>query len=185
MHEFSVWAPRRKSVWVVVNGTRHAMESRPHGWWHTVVEEADHGSDYSFQLEDDPQGYPDPRSPSQPYDVHGSSRVFDHTRFAWKDQGFRPVPLEQAIVYELHVGTFTQQGTFAAAEEKLPALKELGITHVELMPLNSFPGRFGWGYDGVALYAPQELYGGPTALQHFVDACHANGMAVLLDVVYN
>jgi len=185
MHHFSVWAPRRKSLCVEVNGTRHAMESRQHGWWQADVADAEHGSDYLFYLEDDPQGYPDPRSPWQPYDVHGSSRVFDHRRFCWSDHEFSPVALPDAVIYELHIGTFTQQGTFANAEDQLAALRELGITHVELMPLNSFPGRFGWGYDGVALYAPQESYGGPGALQHFVNACHENQLGVVLDVVYN
>ncbi len=184
MHPFSVWAPRRKSVCVEVNGSKHRMESGAHGWWH-VDADAGHGTDYRFFLDDDPQGYPDPRSLWQPYDVHGASRVFDPGRFQWTDDSFRPLKLQEAIIYELHLGTFTPDGTFAAAEERLSALSELGITHVELMPLNSFPGRFGWGYDGVALYAPQEAYGGPEALQHFVNACHAHRLAVLLDVVYN
>jgi len=185
MYHFSVWAPRRKAVCVEVNGIRHTMESKQHGWWQVDVDNAQHGSDYLFYLDDDPQGYPDPRSAWQPYDVHGSSRVFDHGRFAWSDQGFLPVALADGVIYELHIGTFTSQGTFAAAEERLASLRDLGITHVELMPLNSFPGRFGWGYDGVALYAPQELYGGPEALQHFVNACHTHQLAVVLDVVYN
>ena len=185
MHRFAVWAPLRRLVRVEVKGIRHEMEPREHGWWYATIDEAELGSDYLFYLDDDPKGYPDPRSPWQPYDVHGSSRVFDHCRFQWTDHAFQPVKLPEAVIYELHIGTFTPEGTFTAAEEKLADLRGLGITHVELMPVNSFPGGFGWGYDGVALFAPQENYGGPQALQHFVNAAHSHQLAVLLDVVYN
>ena len=161
MYHFSVWAPRRKAVSVLVDGCPYAMSSHKHGWWAADVEEADHGTDYAFLLDDDPQPYPDPRSPRQPLDVHGASRTVDHSRFEWQHNDFKAAPLSNAIIYELHIGTFTEEGTFASAESKLALLKELGITHVELMPLNSFTGQFGWGYDGVALYAPQESYGGP------------------------
>jgi maltooligosyltrehalose trehalohydrolase len=161
------------------------MTQGNHGWWHADVEEAHHGSDYGFLLDDDPKPYPDPRSEWQPNGVHGLSRVLDHSQFIWSDQGWSPTPLSKAIMYEIHIGTFTPEGTFAAAQEKLPYLRDLGITHIELMPVNSFPGKWGWGYDGVALYAPQELYGGPNGLKQFVDACHASGISVLLDVVYN
>lgn len=185
MHRFSVWAPYRTSVIVEVEGKRHAMQSEKRGWWHAIVGDADHGSDYTFLLDEDPQGYPDPRSAWQPYDVHKASRVFDHNRFNWTDCAFSPVALSDAIIYEIHIGTFTALGTFLAAEERLEEIRELGITHIELMPLHSFPGRFGWGYDGVALFAPPEVYGGPEALQHFVNACHSHQLAVLIDVVYN
>jgi len=111
--------------------------------------------------------------------------VLDHSRYRWSDDAWRPGPLSDAIIYELHIGTFTPEGTFTGAVDKLSGLCELGITHIELMPVNSFPGRWGWGYDGVALFAPQEQYSGPDALKSFVDSCHSHGLAVLLDVVYN
>ncbi len=185
MHQFEVWAPRVRSCALRVGHASYAMTPKEHGWWIAEVADADHGSDYAFLLEDDTQPYPDPRSEWQPNGVHGVSRVLDHARYSWKDHGWTPAPLSHAIIYELHIGTFTPDGTFAAAVNQLPYLHDLGVTHVELMPVNSFPGKWGWGYDGVALYAPQEQYGGPEALKQFVDACHATGLAVLLDVVYN
>lgn len=185
MHRFSVWAPRVKSISVCVNKVLHSLIQGEHGWWSVNVNDAEHGADYAFMLDDDVQPYPDPRSAWQPFGVHGSSRVLDHSCFGWTDSNWCAVPLTEAIIYELHVGTFTQEGTFAAAATKLRELKELRITHVELMPVNSFHGKWGWGYDGAALYAPQETYGGPEELKRLVDACHANGLAVLLDVVYN
>jgi maltooligosyltrehalose trehalohydrolase len=185
MYRFSVWAPYCSSVAVEVVGNKHSMYSADHGYWTIEVEGAEHGSDYLFYLDEDLHGYPDPRSSWQPHGVHGASRIFDHHRFQWTDEAFAAVPLADAVIYELHVGTFTSEGTFRAAEDQLEALRTLGITHVELMPLNSFAGSFGWGYDGVSLFAPQEAYGGPEPLQHFVNACHAHGMAVIIDVVYN
>jgi maltooligosyltrehalose trehalohydrolase len=185
VHTFSVWAPRAGVVSVLVNGQSYPMMSQPHGWWTADVASAEHGVDYAFLLDDDPKPYPDPRSGWQPAGVHGPSRVLDHRRYVWKDAGFQPTALSDAVIYELHIGTFTPEGTFDAAAEKLLYLRELGITHVELMPVNSFPGRWGWGYDGVDLFAPQEAYGGPEALKHFVDQCHSLGLSVLLDVVYN
>jgi maltooligosyltrehalose trehalohydrolase len=185
MHRFSIWAPRASSVAIAVNGLRHPMTAADHGWWQVDVVEAQHGTDYAYYIDDDTKPYPDPRSEWQPNGVHAASRVIDHSRFQWRTTGFSAKPLSQAIIYELHIGTFTTEGTFAAAIEKLPYLRDFGITHVEVMPVNSFPGRWGWGYDGVAIYAPQEAYGGPHGLKEFVDACHWHGMAALLDVVYN
>jgi maltooligosyltrehalose trehalohydrolase len=185
MHHFAVWAPRAKSCVVEVQNIRHPMAQGEHGWWQADVADAHHGSDYAFFLDDDPKPYPDPRSAWQPDGVHGRSRILDHSEFAWHDENWTAPLLSEAIVYELHVGTFTPEGTYRSAIQRLQYLRELGITHVELMPVNSFPGRWGWGYDGVALYAPQEQYGGPEALKAFVDACHTTGLAVLLDVVYN
>ncbi|MBI5383147.1 MAG: malto-oligosyltrehalose trehalohydrolase [Verrucomicrobia bacterium] len=142
------------------------------------------GSDYGFVL--DGQGpFPDPRSPSQSAGVHGLSRLVDHAAFSWSDGGFQAPPLSTALVYELHIGTFTPEGTFDAAIERLGHLVQLGVTHVELMPVNEFPGARGWGYDGVDLFAPHHAYGGPDALKRLVNACHARGLAVVLDVVYN
>ena len=155
------------------------------GWWSATVEEAGPGTDYAFLMDDDPTPYPDPRSAWQPNGVHGPSRVVDHAAFEWNDAAWQAPPLSGAVIYELHIGTFTQEGTFDAAIERLDHLVELGITHVELMPVAAFPGEFGWGYDGVALFAVQEPYGGPDGLKRLVDACHLRGIGVLIDVVYN
>ncbi len=182
---FSVWAPRAGAVSVLANGEAYRMTSGTHGWWAADVASAEHGTDYAFLLDDDPKPFPDPRSAWQPDGVHRLSRVLDHNRHTWHDEAFESTPLSEAIIYELHIGTFSPEGTFDAAAAKLQMLQELGITHVELMPVNSFPGRWGWGYDGVALFAPQETYGGPEALKNFIDACHSFGLSVLLDVVYN
>ena len=189
MHRFRVWAPKAKRVRVEAAGNRHAMSETGGGWWQADVAEAGPGTDYAYFLDDDELALPDPRSLWQPEGVHGRSRVLDPGAFAWNDAGWQAPPLQSAIIYELHVGTFTPEGTLDAAREKLDALRELGVTHVELMPVNSFAGRQGWGYDGVDLFAVHEPYGGPdsgpAALARFVDACHAKGLAVLLDVVYN
>jgi maltooligosyltrehalose trehalohydrolase len=142
------------------------------------------GIDYAFVL-DNGEPLPDPRSPWQPHGVHGPSRVVDHAAFPWTDKSWRAGPLASAVIYELHVGTFTLTGTFEAAIERLGHLMDLGVTHVELMPMGEFPGARGWGYDGVDLYAPHHTYGGPEGLKRLVDACHTHGLAVILDVVYN
>lgn len=186
MHEFSVWAPRAGTVAVKADGTVYAMSrSDDRGWWGVRVESAGPGTDYGFLLDDDPKVYPDPRSLWMPNGVHGASRLYETGAFPWTDEQWNPPPLTSAVVYELHIGTFTPEGTFDAAITKLGYLAELGVTHVELMPVAEFPGDFGWGYDGVALFAARDLYGGPDGLKRFVDACHAHGLAVLLDVVYN
>ncbi len=185
MHRFRVWAPKAQRVRVQVDGTFHPLHSAHGGWWQAEVDEARSGSDYAYFLDDEDAALPDPRSPWQPYGVHGASRILDQAEFAWTDAAWQAPPLESAVIYELHIGTFTPEGTFDAAQSKLDALGDLGITHVELMPVASFPGIRGWGYDGVALFAPQEPYGGPDALKRFIDACHGRGLAVLLDVVYN
>lgn len=155
------------------------------GWWRAAASDAGPGSDYCFLIDDDPTCYPDPRSLWQPGGVHAASRVYDQESFAWDDEDFRSPPLSSAVIYELHAGTFTPEGTFEAAIEKLSYLAELGITHVELMPVASFAGNHGWGYDGVALFSVHQPYGGPDALKQFVNAAHKLGLAVLLDVVYN
>ena len=185
MHRFRVWGPRAKRVSVVVDGERYAMTSEPRGWWAAAVEKAHAGSRYGFLLDDDGKALPDPRSGRQPDGVHGLSELVDHSAFAWSDAGWRPPALGASVIYELHVGTFTREGTLDAAIAKLDYLRELGITHVELMPLAAAEGDRGWGYDGVALYAPLEAYGGPDAVKRFVDAAHHRGLAVLIDVVYN
>jgi maltooligosyltrehalose trehalohydrolase len=154
------------------------------GWWVADVASAGAGVDYGFSLNGGPP-LSDPRSGWQPEGVHAPSRLVDHAAFRWSDAGFQPRPLAAALIYELHVGTFTTEGTFDAAIARLGYLAELGVTHVELMPVADFPGRFGWGYDGVALFAPRHAYGGPEGLKRLVDACHARGLGVILDVVYN
>jgi maltooligosyltrehalose trehalohydrolase len=186
MHEFKVWAPNAKRVAVAIGDARYPMSGPDKkGYWSAAVERAGPGTDYAFVLNDDPKPYPDPRSQWQPHGVHGPSRVYDQTAFSWSDRGWNAPPLERAVIYELHVGTFTSAGTFDAAIGRLDYLAELGVTHVELMPVAAFPGDYGWGYDGASLFAVTDVYGGPDGLKRLVDACHARGLAVLLDVVYN
>jgi maltooligosyltrehalose trehalohydrolase len=180
LHTFTVWAPSATSVDLVLPGGAVPMIAAEGGWWSA---EAD-GEDYAFSVDgSDPM--PDPRSPWQPDGVHGFSRVFDSGRFAWSDADWPGRDVRGAVFYELHLGTFTLEGTLEAAAERLDHLVELGVQVVSLLPVAAFPGRHGWGYDGVDLYAVHEPYGGPAALQRFVDRCHAVGLAVCLDVVYN
>ncbi len=171
------------NVEVEVGSDRVPMTRDHHGWW-TITFPVAGEVEYRFAL-DGGRPLPDPRSPSQPLGVHGPSRLVDHGAFPWSDQGWRAGPLSTAVIYELHIGTFTPEGTFDAAIDRLAHLVDLGITHVELMPVAEFPGLRGWGYDGVDLYAPHHGYGGPDGLKRLVNACHARGLAVLLDVVYN
>ena len=186
MHRFTVWAPNAKKMGVKIGDTLYPMNGPDEaGWWNASVDAAGNGTDYGFVLDDDATPYPDPRGLSQPHGVHGPSRVYDHDAFVWNDNRWQGAPLSGAILYEMHIGTFTAAGTFDAAIERLNYLFELGITHIELMPVVAFPGKFGWGYDGVALFAVNNLYGGPDGLKRFVDACHSRGLAVLMDVVYN
>jgi maltooligosyltrehalose trehalohydrolase len=169
-----------------VNTDSLAMQGPdPRGWWRLDVPAAGDGTDYAYCIDGDSTPYPDPRSLSQPNGVHGMSRVYGHDSFEWSDADFRAPGLPSGVVYELHIGTFTTDGTLDAAIDRLDYLADLGVTHVELMPVSSFDGGRGWGYDGVALFAVQESYGGPDALKRFVNAAHEKGLAVLLDVVYN
>lgn len=186
MHTFSVWAPSATSVDVVLpgDGRREPLRRNDDGWWAVEVDEAGHGTDYWYSL-DGADPAPDPRSAWQPDGVHGPSRLFDAERHRWDDGSWGGVDVRGALFYELHVGTFTAEGTLDSAVARLDHLVVLGVDVVELMPLAAFPGRWGWGYDGVDLYAVHEPYGGPAALQRFVDACHTRGLAVCLDVVYN
>ena len=180
MTETRVWAPYAERVEVVGEGARVTLSPVGDGWF-----TGDHPfTDYAFSL-DGGEPRPDPRSAWQPHGVHGPSRVVDHGSFRWTDQTWRGGELGAAVIYELHVGTFTPEGTFGAAIGKLDHLASLGVTAVELMPVNAFPGERGWGYDGVDLYAPHHAYGGPDGLKQFVDACHSKGLAAIQDVVYN
>jgi len=177
-----VWAPRPTTVEIETDGVRRPMTARGDGWWTT--ESGPAGTDYAFVLEGG-EPRPDPRSAWQPHGVHGPSRVVDHDAFAWTDQQWRGLPLAGSVLYELHVGTFTAEGTFDAAIDRLDHLADLGVSAVELLPCNAFAGRWGWGYDGVAWFAVHEPYGGPEGLKRLVDACHARGLGVVMDVVYN
>lgn len=185
MHEFKLWAPKARKVQVKVGDAVYPMQCRDRGWWRGMVEEATWGSDYAFLLDDDPKPLPDPRGMQLPEGVHGASRLYDQRAFQWQDDGWQGYPLSGAVLYELHIGTFTGGGTFDSAIERLPYLRDLGITHIELMPVAEFPGDFGWGYDGVGLFAVAQIYGGPDGLKRLIDACHQHRLAVILDVVYN
>lgn len=208
---FRVWAPGRQRVRVLVEGDTDLLERpgpepgaeplwtpepardgrlvelrRDDDGYHAGHDAgARAGSCYRFLLDDDPQPYPDPASRWQPRGPHGPSCVVDPATFAWSDQRWRGVTLPGQILYELHVGTFTAEGSWAAAARELPALAELGVTVVEVLPVADFPGRFGWGYDGVNWFAPTRLYGTPDDFRRFVDAAHAAELGVILDVVYN
>ena len=177
-----VWAPHASAVDLVLADRRVPMTTE--GDHFETEVDADDGAEYAFSL-DGGAPLPDPRGLRLPEGPDGRSAFFDPAAFAWTDDAWTGAPLEGAVLYELHVGTFTAEGTLDAAAGRLDHLVELGVTVVELLPLAPFPGRHGWGYDGVAPYAVHEPYGGPEALQRFVDAAHARGLAVCLDVVYN
>jgi len=187
MTSFRVWAPRARRVELVLRGDeRHVLNGPDElGWYSVEVEGAGAGDDYAYSLDGgDPR--PDPRSPWQPEGVHGPSRMVDHTAFGWTDEGWAGgVPLAEAVVYELHVDTFSPEATYDGAIPKLDHLVELGVTAIELLPVVEYPGRWGWGYDGVDLYAPNSGDGGPDGLKRLVDAAHARGLSVIFDVVYN
>ncbi|TVR66965.1 MAG: malto-oligosyltrehalose trehalohydrolase [Gemmatimonadales bacterium] len=182
--DLRVWAPAAHRVEVESAEHRMPMSPEAGGWWSASLPTRAEGTPYAFVV-DGHGPFPDPRSPWQPEGVHGPSRTLPPEPFPWSDQGFQAVPLGAAVIYELHIGTFTEGGTFGSAIPRLDHLVELGVTHVELMPVAHFAGDRGWGYDGVALYAPHAAYGGPEGMKRFVDACHRRGLAVLLDVVYN
>ena len=185
MANFAVWGPLRERVRVLVDDVAHEMAPNANGWWRATVDGAGPGTSYAFLLDDDETPLPDPRSRWQPDGVHSPSRLYDPTAFDWTDHAWTGRQLPGAVLYELHVGTFTPDGTFDAAVERLDHLVELGVDMVEALPVNAVDGPWNWGYDGVGWYAVSENYGGPRAFQRFVDACHARGLGVALDVVYN
>lgn len=181
-----LWAPRAQRVELVLTPSqrRVPLAAEARGMFRIPSDVVLTNEDYGFSL-DGGVTLPDPYSSWQPHGVHGPSRRVDFRAFQWTDLDFKPTALSSAIIYELHVGTFTYAGTFEAAIEHLPALVALGVTHLELLPIAQFPGTRGWGYDGVNLFAPHTTYGGPQGLMRLVNACHTAGLAVILDVVYN
>jgi maltooligosyltrehalose trehalohydrolase len=179
---FEVWAPKATRVDLCLDDGRYEMSSSD-GWFRAEVD-AKKGDRYAFSL-DGTDPLPDPRSRFQPDGVDGWSAVVDHEGFSWGDSGWRPRPLGEWVIYEAHIGTFTEAGTFAAAPDRLRHLVDLGVNAIELMPVAEFSGDHGWGYDGVDLYAPHHAYGTPDDLKGLVDACHSEGLAVIMDVVYN
>jgi maltooligosyltrehalose trehalohydrolase len=182
--EFTVWAPKPEKVRIDVDGQVHPMTRGHDGWWRASVE-ATPTARYGYLLDDDAKLLPDPRSPRQPDGVHGSSQLWEPAAQAWTDGGWTGRSVQGAVIYELHIGTFTVKGTFDSAIEKLDYLVDLGVDFVEVMPVNAFSGTHGWGYDGVLWYAVHEPYGGPDGLIRFVDACHRRGLGVLIDAVFN
>ena len=186
MHRFGIWAPLAQKISLDWKSQVLAMDGpNRRGWWTLDVPEAACGDQYAFLLNDDPARFPDPRSMRQPDGVHGASELYDHSAFQWHDQLWRGAPKVGSIIYEMHIGTFSEEGTFDAAIPRLAYLADLGITHVEVMPVAAWAGHQGWGYDSVSLFATHESYGGPDGFKRFVDACHTTGLSVILDVVYN
>lgn len=183
VRDFEVWAPAASVVCAVLGDAEYPMTATTGGWWHTQANVTGE-VDYGFRLDGGPVR-PDPRSRRQPEGVHGMSRTFDPGAYRWRDAGWTGRQLAGGVIYELHVGTFTREGTLEAATGKLDHLVDLGVDFVELLPVNAFNGAHNWGYDGVLWYAVHEAYGGPAGYQHFVDACHRRGLAVIQDVVYN
>jgi malto-oligosyltrehalose trehalohydrolase len=182
--EFRVWAPAASRAEAEVGGQLHQMSDAGGGWWRVEVPSYAAQARYGFRL-DDGDLLADPRSPRQPDGPHGLSQRYDHAAFSWTDTGWRGIPMAGSVLYELHVGTFSPEGTFDGAIKRLDHVCDLGARTIELMPVAAFPGQRGWGYDGIGLWAVHEPYGGPDGLKRFVDACHARRLAVVLDVVYN
>jgi maltooligosyltrehalose trehalohydrolase len=180
-----LWAPRPRRVDVITaGGVRTTLAREEHGYVSATIA-AGAGDLYQFKLDEDEKLYPDPASRFQPEGPHGPSQIVDPAMFPWTDAAWSGVPADRQVIYEMHIGTFTREGTLAAAAAQLGELARIGITVIEMMPVAEFDGRFGWGYDGVDLFAPSHLYGGPDAFRAFVDAAHAAGVGVILDVVYN
>ncbi|MEL6232376.1 MAG: malto-oligosyltrehalose trehalohydrolase [Cyanobacteria bacterium J06627_3] len=185
-YRFTLWLPVSESVALKLVAPRQEiipMQPAELGYWNTVVSGLQSDARYCYLIDGTP--YPDPASRYQPEGVHGPSAIVNHQQYVWHDAGWKNIEIADYIIYELHIGTFTQEGTFAAAARRLTDLKTLGVTAIEIMPVAQFPGERNWGYDGVYPYAVQNSYGGPEGLKQFVDACHQEGLAVIMDVVYN
>jgi len=185
--EFTVWAPLPDRVDLVIRTPKERaieMARDDRGYWRATVDAVCPGTLYCYRLNGD-KLRPDPASHSQPQGVHGPSEVLDHAAFAWCDRAWAGIPFHRMVIYEIHTGTFTPEGTFSAIIPRLDELAELGVTAIELMPVAQFPGTRNWGYDGAYPYAVQTSYGGPEALKRLIDACHSRGLAAVLDVVYN
>ena len=191
---FRVWAPRRSKVEAIIgnsdnesNQKKLTIDLRPeeNGYFSGYVAEATDGMTYRYRLDGDSYFCPDPASRFQPQGPHGPSEIVDPAKFQWTDQSWGGVSSEGNVLYEMHIGTFTPNGTWEAASRELKELVDVGITVIEVMPIADFPGRFGWGYDGVNLFAPTRLYGRPDDFRHFVNRAHEAGLGVILDVVYN
>ena len=180
---FSVWAPLKRNIELTINGRSYKMECDNRGYWQLSLPDVPAGTRYKFRVDGNAE-LPDPASQYQPEGVHGASEVVDHY-FPWTDSAWRGIDMKDRIIYELHVGTFTHEGTFEGVVAKLPYLSDLGVNTIELMPIGQYPGDRNWGYDGVYPFAPQQSYGGVKGLKTLVDACHQRGIAVILDVVYN
>src|SRR5882672_8510216 len=187
---FRVWAPKAQRVDLVLEGsaaktpsqTFHALETEERGYFSGP---ANAGADARYRFCINNNFYPDPASRFQPDGPHGSSCIVDPSQFRWTDSQWPGISLKGQVIYEMHIGTFTKEGTWRAASQQLEELARIGITAIEMMPVADFPGRFGWGYDGVDLFAPSHLYGTPDDLRAFIDRAHSLGLGVILDVVYN
>ncbi|HEY0042414.1 MAG TPA: alpha-amylase family glycosyl hydrolase, partial [Flavisolibacter sp.] len=180
----NIWAPLAEKVAIIIGNEEIPLAKETYGYWQSSSDKIKEGTRYKIKV-DENTAFPDPSSLSQPDGVHGESEVINLNSFTWTETGWNNLPLEEYIIYELHTGTFTEEGTFASLEQKLDYLKELGVNAIEIMPVAQFPGNRNWGYDGVFPFAVQNSYGGAKGLQHLVDACHQKGLAVILDVVYN
>jgi len=186
--EFAVWAPLRTTVDLLIlssgSETVYPMKKDDRGYWHSTVDGVSEGTQYLYRLDGDIKR-PDPASQFQPDGVHGPSQIIDHTSFTWSEQSYKPRVLQEMIIYELHVGTFTDQGTFEDIITRIDELKDIGINTIEIMPVSQFPGERNWGYDGTYPFAVQNSYGGSEGLKKLVAACHDKDVSVILDVVYN
>ena len=179
-----MWADNHKKVSVRVRNTEHSLSDESNGYFVSHVPGVCEGDTYTF-LVDDKGPFPDPASRFQPEGPHGPSQLIDPSKFAWTDEAWPGIKLANQVIYELHIGTFTPEGTWDWASKQLPQLADLGITVIEVMPVTDFAGTFGWGYDGVDLFSPTRNYGSPDDFRAFVDAAHTQGIGVILDVVYN
>jgi maltooligosyltrehalose trehalohydrolase len=183
---FRVWAQSRNRLELVIDGSRDVvLEPEGNGYFSGWAEFVSPGMRYGFRLDGSDRLFPDPASRFQPDGPHGLSQIVNTSEYRWTDEAWRGARIEGQVIYEMHIGTFTPEGTWNAAREFLPQLVETGITLLEVMPVSDFPGKFGWGYDGVNLFAPTRLYGTPSDFQGFIDYAHSLGLGVILDVVYN